>query len=600
MPAAYAQRLLLLIALCALLAPSARADHAIALGYTPKYPAGFDHFAYVNPKAPKGGTFTIGLMGSFDTLNPYLLRGDAADGAGLMFETLMAPAWDEPFGEYGLLADDVKAASDGLSVTYHLNPKARFSNGDPVTAADVQYSFIQLTSDGASPQYKFYYRDVARVVVVDPATVRFEFQRKNSELALIVGQMPVFSHAWGHGKPLAKLNLEPPIGSGPYLLDQYHLGADISFRRNPHYWGADLPSRRGHFNFDRILYRYYKDETVLLEGFKAGEYDVNLEASSKQWARNYNGPKFRDGSIQKAMLPDASPQGMQGYAFNMRRPLFQDIRVRQALGLAFDFEWSNRMLFFQQYVRSESYFNNSEMAAKGAAQGEELALLEPFRNELPAQVFQAPPPAPDTAPPRSLRDNLRQARALLAAAGWVYRDGALRNSKGEPMVIEAMLQSKPWERITAPYARNLQKLGIALSYRTPDPSLYEKRIKEFDFDLAVIQFPISISPGNELFDYFSSAAAKQESARNYSGIQNPVVDALLRKEVTAKDRHQLIIACRALDRVLLAGYYVVPHWYINVHRFAWWNRFQRPATLPLYYDATGWALETWWQAPAPH
>lgn len=575
----------------------ALAAHGLAVGYAPRYGPDFRHFAYVNPAAPKGGSLTLGGAGSFDTLNPFLLKGDPVTGTTLVFETLLESSWDEPLSAYGLLADDVQVAQDGLSVTFRINSRARFSDGQPVDAAAVAASYRALTGPLAKPHYRFYYGDVKGVTVLDRLRLRFDFRQPNRELPLILGQMPVFSPRWGGGKPLDKISLDPLLGSGPYLLERFELGKSVRYRRDPNYWGAHLPVRRGQFNFDTVTWRYYKDHTISLEAFKAGEYDLIHEFSAKQWATAYKGPRFDDGRIVKGTPVDASPAGMQGFGFNLRRPLFQDIRVRRALGLALDFEWSNRMLFYGQYTRSTSYFSNSEMQARGPAQGAELALLEPYRARLPAAVFAAPEPPPSTAPPSSLRQNLRQARELLRQAGWVYRDGALRNQRGEIMRMELLLHSKSFERIAAPWARNLQKLGVQLEYRVVDASLYQKRLQRFDFDITVISFGASISPGNELLGYFDSRAAASEDSQNVLGIADPVIDALLQKVIQAPDRNALIQACRALDRVLLAGHYLVPNWHIGYHRLAWWNRFAQPGTTPLYYVPSVWALQTWWARP---
>lgn len=576
-----------------------RADYGMALGAKPKYQPGFTHFDYANPKAPQGGTLTLGGEGSFDTLNGYGLKGDPPEGSDLIFETLMTKSSDEAFSMYGLLADDMTIAEDGLSVTFHLNPAAKFSDGQPVTAAAVVSSFKTLMSPAAKPFYRFYYADVKDAVALDTQTVRFTFHQKNRELPFIVAELPVLAPNWGGGKSLDKIVLDKPIGSGPYVLDRFELGKNIHYRRNPNYWGKQLPTRRGFYNFERIVFKYYRDTTIRLEAFKAGEFDLIHENSAKQWATGYNGPKFRNGLITKQLLPNASPAGMQGFGFNLRKPLFKDIRVRQALGLALDFEWSNRMLFYGQYTRGSSYFNNSEMMAKGKPAGAELALLNRYRNQLPAAVFDAPLPPPNTDEPSSLRANLRQARELLRQAGWVYKDGALRNKQGQPMQIELLLVSKAFERIAAPYARNLEKLGITLSARTVDPSLYQKRMQRFEFDMTIVSFPMSVSPGNELLGYFNSKAALSPESNNSIGISDPVVDALVGEVVRAQDRQALITACRALDRVLLAGFYVVPNWYVGTHRVAWWKRFEHPKTLPLYYQPTSWAIENGWVNESP-
>lgn len=587
-------RVFLCILLLALGSAEASAAASQAMGYTPKYPDGFDHFDYVNPNAPRGGSLDLPAFGSFDSFNPYALKGQSANGLGqLMFETLMASSLDEPFSQYGLLADDVKLAKDKLSVIYHINPAARFNDGSPVTARDVVFSYETLRDKG-HPQYRFYWSDIKGATALDKLRVRFEFKQANPELHLIVGQIPVFSPHWLGDKPFDKLALEQPVSSGPYTIEKYELGRYVVYRRNPDYWGWNLNVRRGMFNFDRITYKFYRDFTVMLEAFKAGEFDFNHEYNSKKWARDYIGPKFRSGEIVKEELLHRNNAGMQGFIFNLRKPLFRDIRVRQALSQALDFEWSNRNLFYNQYLRNDSYFSNSELAATGKPSDEELKLLQPYRDKLPAELFEKSWQPPSTKPPGSLRDNLRRARELLKQAGWEFRDGALRNSKGEPFSFNIILVQKGFERIVAPFARNLKKLGVEVEYRTIDPALYQRRLDKFDFDMTVAGFGQSQSPGNEQFNMFHSSSANQEGSMNLMGIADPVVDAMVEKVVYAKDRKALVTACHALDRVLLYGNYLIPHWYIGTHRVAWWDRFEMPKTLPLYYDPTNWMVATWW------
>ena len=576
----------------------ALAAHAFALYDNPKYPAGFTHFSYVNPDAPKGGVLYLSnpdRRTSFDKFNPFSLKGVAAAGlSDLMFETLATGTLDEKASMYGLLADDMTLAPDRMSIVFHLNPKARFSNGDPVTADDVKYSFDTLVAKGA-PQLQSIFDDVKQCVVLDPSRVRFDFKRLNRELPLIVGGVPVFSRKWAAGTSFDKIGLQAPIATGPYLIGHYEVGRSITYRRNPDYWGKDVPSRRGMFNFDRIVYRFYQDDVARLEAFKAGEFDVNVEYSAKNWARDYIGPKFRNHTIVKRDFPHSNAAGMQGFMMNLRRTQFQDVRVRKALGYALDFEWMNRQLFYGQYKRIYSYFSNSEMAATGLPTAGELKLLEPLRKELDPAVFGPAPVPPSTNPPSSLRANLLKARALFRQTGWEYRDGALRNAKGQPFRFEILDDQSALSRVISVYARNLRILGVQVNQRTADYALVEKRMEEFDFDMTSLRLPDSTSPGNEMFDIFGSKAADEKGSSNVWGLKDPVVDKLLRDLVAAETRRQLVAAARALDRVLLHKYIVVPHWYSSTHRVAYWNRFGMPQILPLYYTPDPYVISTWWQ-----
>ena len=567
---------------------------AMGMGYEPKYPPGFTHFDYVDPGAKKGGEITLYGLGTFDSLNPYLLKGLSAEGLGtLVFESLLEKSLDEPFSMYGLIAEDFYLAEDGLSVTFHINPAARFSNGARVTAEDVKFSFDTLMSKAAHPQFRVYYGDVESAEVIDDLTVRFQFRNKNRELHMIVGEIPIFSKGWLQGEPFDEVDDVPPISSGPYLVDAYERGRFIRYLRNPDYWAKDLPVRRGMYNFDTVNYKYYKDSTIALEAFKAGEFDFFYENYSKRWARSHVGPKYDSGEILKTELAHSNNAGMQGFAFNMRREKFGDARVRRALTLAFDFEWSNNQLFYNQYERCDSYFSNSELASSGLPTGEELALLEPFREQLPSSVFETEWYPPTTNNDVTLRDNLRKARDLLAEAGWTIQDGVLKNAQGEVFVIDVLLVQKGFDRIFAPYAHNLKKLGIDMNYRTVDDSLYKRRLDKFEFDMVVTSFPQSVSPGNELLNMFHSQAAEMEGSRNLPGIAEPVVDALIEKIINAEDRDQLIVAAHALDRVLLHGEYLMPNWYIDTHRIAYRDKFNMPDTLPLYFEPVSWLLKTW-------
>lgn len=574
------------------------AAHAFSLYDTPKYPPDFTHFEYVNPAAPKGGELYLAnpdRRTSFDKFNPFSMKGVAAAGvANLMFETLAATPADEVATMYGLLADDMQLAPDRMAMTFRIHPGARFNNGDPVLAADVKHSFDTLVAKGA-PQFKMIYADVLQCVTVDERTVRFDFKALNRELPLIVGGMPVFSRKWAAGTAFDKIQLTPPIASGPYLIERYDLGRSIIFKRNPQYWGNDVPSRKGSFNFGRIVYRFYKDDVARLEAFKAGEFDVVAENSAKNWARAYKGSKFDSGEIVKTHLKHSNGAGMQGFVMNLRRWQFQDIRVRQALGLALDYEWMNRQLFYGQYVRLDSFFSNSELGAHGKPSVGELALLEPLRSQIDPAVFGAAPLPPRTDPPASLRANLLQARALFKAAGWEYRDGALRNAKGEIFSFEILDDQSALSRIISVYVRNLKKLGIRVNQRTADYALVQKRMEEFDFDMTSIRFPDVTSPGNEMFDMLGSKAADEKGSSNAWGLKDPVVDRLVGALVAADSRAQLVSASRALDRVLLHKYIVVPHWYSARHRIAYRNRFGMPEKMPLYYQADPYVISSWWQ-----
>jgi microcin C transport system substrate-binding protein len=589
------------------MSPAAHAKYAIAQYGEPKYPPGFTHFDYVNPDAPRGGTLTLGnpdRRTSFDKFNPFTLRGTAPPGVlALMFETLGAGSADEPATVYGLLADDIAVAPDGASVTFHLNPAARFNNGDPVTAQDVKYSFDTLIGPQAAPGFKVMLADVKGVTVLDKRRVRFDFRRVSPDLPLLVATVPVFSPKWGAGPDGKRtkfdaLTFETPIASGPYLIESYDGGRRITFRRDPNYWGNDLPVRRGTYNFERIVYKLYSDDIVRLEGFKAGEFDAITEYRARSWVRSYVGKRFRDGELIKREFAHHNAAGMQGFILNTRRALFSDVRVRRALDLALDFQWLNRQLFYNQYQRIYSYFTNSDLAARGMPSEAELKLLEPLRRKLDPAVFGPMVQQPTTNPPASLRENLREARALLAQAGWTYRDGALRNAKGEPFVFEFLDDGGAMGPIASAYSRNLAKLGITLNFRQSDFALYQKRIETFDYDMISLRFPDSQIPGTELLDRFGSRSADVEGSDNVIGLKDPAVDVLMGELVRARTYEDLVAAARALDRVLMNGYYIVPQWFSSVHRMAYKRNLQFPDKLPLYYTAEGWLVSTWWDANA--
>jgi microcin C transport system substrate-binding protein len=536
------------------------------------------------------------------------MKGVTAPGvAQLMFESLLIGSADEVASSYGLLAEDVALAKDELSVTFRLNPLARFNDNSPVLAKDVKYSFDTLMSKLASPQFRTVYADVKQSVIISERVIRFDFHRKNTELPLLVGSMPVFSEKWGKdaqgaGKPFNQFTFEKPIASGPYLIESYDIGKNIVFKKNPEYWGSQLNVRVGFFNFDKVSYRLYKDDTARLEAFKAGEFDTLVEYRAKNWAKSYVGPKFRDGSLKKQHFQHRNGAGMQGFVMNTRDPIFKDKRVREALTLALDFEWMNRQLFYGQYHRIDSYFSNSELGASYEAaslpSAQERKLLEPLQKAYP-QHFPKGALGPMLLPvtteePSSLRQNLRKARELLAQAGWVYKDGALRNAQGQPFRFEFMDDGGAMSRLVSAYVRNLEKLGIKVDIRTTDYALYQKRLEEFDFQMTSMRFPDSQSPGNELWDRYGSQSASTKGSDNIIGVQSPVVDALISEIVKAQTRKDLIAATRALDRVLTHSYYMVPHWYSATHRVSYKSAlgFSIP---PNYFAAESWILSTWWR-----
>ncbi len=572
----------------------ALAAHGVSLGGKLKYPAGFTHFAYTSLDAKKGGALVLHDIGSFDKMNPFTLKGTAPEGiSSLVFESLAVKSLDEPFAMYGLIAKDIKLASDGLSVTFTLDPRARFSDGSPVTAADIKFSLDTLKSDAAHPFYQSYFQDIKDAEVLAADQVVFHFSRTNRELHLIACELPVLSQAYYRAHPFDEQGLTPPMGSGPYTVSEIIPGKAITYKLNPAYWGANHPTRAGMFNFATMTYKYYKDQLVAVEAFKAHDFDFLAVNIAKQWVRDLTGANFEQKKIIKETLPHRNNAGMQGFVMNIRRPIFQDRRVREAINLAFDFEWTNKSLFFDQYTQSNSYFSNSELAASSLPTGLEFELLKTYKDRLPPEVFTQTPTPVTTKPPSSLRHNLSKAKDLLNEAGYAVKDNVMVSQAGVPLAFEILLVSSSFERVVEPFVNNLRKLGIKASYRTIDPALYTLRSKEFDYDMVVNVYGQSQSPGNEQRDYWSSSAADRQGSRNLIGLKDPVIDQLVDKVIYAEKEEELTAACRALDRVLWYGYYVVPNWYVASHRLAYWDLFAKPATLPLYYQADQ-LLMTWW------
>ncbi|SDQ44737.1 microcin C transport system substrate-binding protein [Paraburkholderia fungorum] len=597
------------IALCALGAVSmpAQAKPSISQYDQPKYPANFTHFDYANPDAPANGALTFqnyNDLQTYDSLNPFLVRGaPAPDILNLMFDTLMQRSWDELASEYPLIANDVDVADDLTSATFHINPAARFSNGDPITAADVKYSFDTLTSAQASPLFNAQFAVIKSATVVDKSTIRFDFKHAERDAPLIAGDLPVFSPKWGmqeNGKrlPFDQIATAPPISSGPYLIEDRKNDKQISYRRNPDYWAANLPSRRGMYHFERITFKLYRDQYTKLEAFKAGNDDIDVEYSATQWARKYIGKNFDNGLLKKGDFADG-PAQMQGFLINMRKPMFQDVRVRHALSLAFDYDWMNRMMFYGQYRRTQSYFDASPFAATGMPSTKELALLNPWRGSIPSEAFGPMLKQPTTIAPDSLRGNLREARDLLAQAGWHYRDGALRDANGTPMTIEVMDDQPGMDRLILPYMQALGTLGIQAHMRELDSALYQKRLDNFEYDMTTyIYSPVTI-PGAELTRRFGSAAASQVGSENYPGIRSKAVDSLIHSALAADNLDDLEAATRALDRVMINSYYLVPQYYAPGARIGYKSTLAHPSTVPVSYQYEDWVIDYWYAKQPP-
>lgn len=588
---------ILLLAIAVLAAPGlcvaaqGVVSHAIAMHGEPKYAPGFRHFDYVNPAAPKGGELRLAAEGSFDSFHAFIPRGTAAAGAAALNETLMVGSADEPFTEYGLLAESIEVPQDRSWAVFTLRREARWHDGRPVTVDDVIFSLGILKKQG-HPFYRFYYQAIARAEPAGERKVRFTFARgDNRELPLIAGQLPILPKHYWERRDFSRTTLEPPLGSGPYRIAGFETGRYVVLERVRDYWGRDLAVNRGQHNFDRIRYDYFRDATVIREAVKAGSIDLHVENQAKAWALDYDTPAVREGTLIKKAFENQRPAGMQGFAMNTRRPIFQDRRVRHALAHAFDFEWSNRNLFFGQYKRTESFFSNSELASSGLPAPEERKLLEPWRGKIPDEVFTREYRPPSTDGSGWPRENLRRAFALLREAGWVVRDLRLvRERSGEPFTFEILLVGSGFERIVLPYVRNLRRLGIEARVRVVDSSQYVNRVRAFDFDMIVTTWGQSNSPGNEQRDFWGSAAAGSPGSSNYTGIASPAVDALIDAVIAAPDRESLVHRTRALDRVLLWSHLAVPNWHSPVDRIVFWDKFGYPEPPPMQGTST----DYWW------
>lgn len=579
----------------ALAAPAAQAEpewkHASALVGEPQYPPDFAHFDYVNVDAPKGGTLRLSETGSFDTLNPILPKGETATGLGLVYESLTTSSLDEISADYGLLAEALRYPDDYAWVEYRLREGARWHDGEPVTADDVVWSFNQLVE--LNPTQRFYYQHVVGAEAVDARTVRFTFDElNNKELPHIVGQVLVMPEHWwtgtdaqGNQRDIASSTLEPPLGSGPYRITDVSPGSTVTFSRVDDYWGAEVPVNVGKFNFGEISYTYFRDRDVEFQAFKAGEFDYWSENEAKRWATAYDFPAVEEGRIKREVLENEyRTRGiLVGFIPNLRREMFQDRRVRKALNMAFDFETLNETIFFGQYERVDSFFYGTPLAHEGAPEGRELEILEQVRDQVPPEVFEGEYVNPVAGDQQALRANLREAVGLFREAGYELRDGRMVDAEtGEPFEFELLLNGPIIERVALPYAEDLRKIGVTMNVRSVEPSQFVTRLRARDFDMIYSGWAQSLSPGNEQFDYFGSRAADREASRNFGGIADPAIDALIEEVVFAEDRDRLIDATRALDRVLMANQYVIPSYTARNSRIAYWNRFDHPDPLPTY------------------
>ena len=587
-------------------APAAASADGPAFGVSlygaPKYGPASTHFDWANPDAPKGGTLKLEGFGTFDTLNPFIVKGvppvavvTYESAIGYLYEPLMMQSLDEPFAEYGLVAESIDVAPDRASATFQIRKEARFSDGSPITPDDVIWSFNTLTRPGM-PLYHDYFANVVKAEKVSDRGVRFIFKDGNDrELPLIIGQLPVLSKAYWSTHDFDKTTLDPPVGNGPYQVESLDPGRSITFRRVKNWWGDKLTLTRGLYNFDRITIDYYRDDTVALEAFKAGAYDFRQEQSSKNWAIGYDSPALSAKQFLKEGLPEGNPQPMEGYVFNIRKDLFKDRRVRQALEYLFDFEWSNKTLFYNAYTRARSFWNNSELGSSGLPAGPELALLEKYRGHIPDEVFTTEFKPPVTDGSGNIRDGLREALHLFEAAGWSLKNNQLTNDKtGQVFEFDILLNNPAFERVTLPYIQNLQRIGIAAHLRTIDTSQYVNRVQNFDYDVIFGIWGQSPSPGNEQREMWSSAAADRPGSQNYIGLEDPVVDELVEQILNVKDYEQLKTVTHALDRVLLEGHYLVPGWYLSSQRVAYWSKLHHPALMPKYAPDF---LDAWWMDP---
>lgn len=575
--------------------------HALSLIGEPRFGSDFSHFDWVNPEAPKGGRVRLRApTGTFDSLNPFAQKGLPAVWSSEIHDTLLAYSLDEPSTAYCLIAEWVTFAKDFSSATFAIRPEARFHDGTPITPDDIVFTLDALKK--WSPRYQIYLKNVVRAVVTGARTVRFEFDVKgNRELPMVAGNLPVLSRAYWQGKDangetrdISRGTIEPPLGSGPYRIKDVEMGRYVAYERVADWWARDLPINRGQWNFDEVRFEYFRDSTPAFEAFKAGHLDFWPEASAKNWATAYDFDARRRGLVKREEWENHQITPMQGFAFNLRRPQFQDWRVRRAFNLAFDFEWAAKSIFFDQYKRTGSYFENSELKATGLPTGRELEILETVRDQVPTEVFTSIYANPVNSGPDEARRHLAEAARLLTAAGWKQHNGALRNHQGEPFTTEFLIVSPEFERIVQPYIAALARLGIKATLRIVDSAQYRRRIHTFDFDVVIASYRQSLTPGNEQREYWGTVAADHEGSRNLAGIKNAAVDKVIETLIFAKDRPELVAASRALDRILLWNYYLVPQWYSPKERVSMWDLYSGPEKMPMQAASTTRFLQTWW------
>ncbi|TDK52208.1 extracellular solute-binding protein [Pseudomonas moraviensis] len=581
-------------------------SHGYAQFGTLKYPARFTHFDWVNPQAPKGGTLRVMAFGTFDTVNPYTFKGTSPVttanflqyGINELNEPLMvgtgqySPSGDEPASSYGLIAQSVEYSEDRSWVVFNLRPEARFHDGAPVSAYDVAFSYRTLLKDG-HPLYRTALQEVLRVDILNKQRIRFVFKRSGNPLLILrLGELPVLPQHYWKDRDFKATTFEPPLGSGPYRITSVTPGRQLIFERVKDYWGKDLPVNRGKYNFDRMEVEFYRDSDVAFEAFKAGEFDIYIEHQAKNWVNGYNFPAVRRGEVIKAQIPHQIPTQTQGLFMNSRRATFVDVRTREALGLMFDFEWTNRALFSDAYKRTTSYYPNSEFSASGLPVGHEWLMLKPYKEQLPARLFTEPFTLPKTDGRGIPRETMRKALALLAEAGWKLHGQRLQDKDGRPLRFELLLVNPSLERLYQPYIENLNSIGIDARLRTVDRAQYKQRLDQFDFDMISMTLGQTLSPGLEQWQYFHSSQVNVKGSKNYAGIANPVVDHLLEQLLAARTRDEQVAAGKALDRVLLWQHYSIPNWYLNYHRLAYRNRLAFVTTPPYTLGLSAWWLKS--------